>query len=114
MLMDKMQIAALLKDARVQNKMSVEEVAAALRSFGHEIMPKTIYNYETGNSMPQVPVFLALCRIYGIDDIFDAKYHKKIEVSALEETLVNLFRSASSELRSAAIRVLAVDGANDR
>lgn len=114
MITDKAQLAALLKDARARNKLSVEEVATALRTFGQVIAPKTIYNYETGNSMPQVPAFLALCKIYGIDDLSCSEYRKAVEVSETEEALLNCFRSASPELQAAVFRALDVKGANGR
>lgn len=106
---DKEQIAALLKDARAQNKMSVDEVAVALRTYGMEIAPKSIYNYEKGLNMPQVPMFLAMCKVYGIEDpvrTLSAGYQRKIHVSAREETLVEYFRAASPELQDAALRML--------
>lgn len=108
-LVSKKDVANLLKDARARNKMSVEEVAAALKVSGFEIVPKSIYNYESGTSSPPVPMFLAMCRIYGIDDLAAAvkgSYARKIEVSAQEEYLVECFRKAAPEVQDAALRVL--------
>lgn len=108
-LVSKKDVANLLKDARARNKMSVEEVAAALKVSGFEIVPKSIYNYESGTSSPPVPMFLAMCRIYGIDDLTAAvkgSYARKIEVSAQEEYLVECFRKATPEVQDAALRVL--------
>lgn len=105
----KKDVANILKDARARSKMSVEEVAAALKSYGYEIVPKSMYNYESGTSQPPVSMFLVLCRIYGIEDIPAAKgrsYARKIEVSAQEEYLVECFRKATPEVQDAALRVL--------
>lgn len=106
---NKEDLAALLRDARLHNKMSVEEVATALKAYGQEIAPKSIYNYEKGMNMPQVPMFIALCRVYGIEDpiaALDAGYTRKIEVTAKEEFLLERFRKASPEMQDAALRVL--------
>ena len=103
-------IAALLKDARARNKMSVEEVATALKAYGQEIAPKSIYNYEKGMNMPQVPMFIAMCKVYGIEDPAKAmsvgEYKRQIEVTAKEEFLLERFRKASPEMQDAALRVL--------
>lgn len=108
-LVSKKDVANLLKDARARNKMSVDEVAAALKTSGFEIVPKSIYNYESGTSSPPVPMFLTMCRIYGIDDLAAAvkgSHGRKIEVSAQEEYLVECFRKATPEVQDAALRVL--------
>lgn len=107
-LFSKKDVANLLKDARARCKMSVEEVAAALKSYGYEIVPKSMYNYESGTSQPPVAMFLVLCRIYGIEDIGAAKngFVRKIEVTAQEEYLVECFRKSAPEVQDAALRVL--------
>lgn len=107
-LVSKKDVANLLKDARARCKMSIEEVAAALKTYGYEIVPKSMYNYENGTSQPPVSMFLVLCRIYGIEDIDAAKngFARKIEVTAQEEYLIECFRKASPEVQEAAMRVL--------
>lgn len=107
-LVSKKDVANLLKDARARCKLSIEEVAAALKSYGYEIVPKSLYNYENGTSQPPVSMFLVLCRIYGIEDIDAAKngFARKIEVTAREEYLIECFRKAAPEVQDAALRVL--------
>jgi DNA-binding XRE family transcriptional regulator len=108
-LVSKKDVANLLKDARSRCRMSVDEVAASLKSYGFEIVPKSMYNYESGTSSPPVPMFLALCRVYGIEDISTAikgSFVRKIEVSPQEEYLVECFRKAMPEVQDAALRVL--------
>lgn len=105
----KKDIANLLKDARAKSRMSVEQVAASLKSWGYEIVPKSMYNYESGTSQPPVSMFLCLCRIYGIDNLekaIEEGYARKIEVSAREEYLIECFRKAAPEVQDAALRVL--------
>ena len=108
-LVTKKDVANLLKDARARSKMSIEEVAAALKVYGYEIVPKSMYNYESGTSQPPVSMFLVLCKIYGIEDVTAAAkngYARKIEVTAQEEYLVECFRKAAPEVQDAALRVL--------
>ena len=105
----KKDVANILKDARARCKLSVDEVAASLKSYGFDIVPKSMYNYESGTSQPPVSMFLMLCRIYGIEDIMAAKdrsFARKIEVSAQEEYLIECFRKATPEVQDAALRVL--------
>ena len=107
--LSKKDIANLLKDARARSGMTTEEVTRALGADGFEIVPKSMYNYESGTSSPPVPMFLALCRIYGIEDIEAAikgGYERKIAVNAQEEYLIECFRKASPEVQDAALRVL--------
>ena len=108
-LVSKKDVANLLKDARTRNRMSIEEVAAALKTYGYEIVPKSMYNYESGTSQPPVSMFLVLCRIYGIEDVTGAvknSFVRKIEVTAQEEYLIECFRKAAPEVQDAALRVL--------
>lgn len=108
-LVSKKDVANLLKDARTRNRMSIEEVAAALKTYGYEIVPKSMYNYESGTSQPPVSMFLVLCRIYGIEDVTGAVkngFVRKIEVTAQEEYLIECFRKAAPEVQDAALRVL--------
>ena len=69
---DKKTIPLLLRGKRDLKGMTVEQVAAALDEKGLHIAPKTLYNYEKGVSMPSVPIFIALCDIYGVSDILSA------------------------------------------
>lgn len=108
-IVSKKDVANILKIARARNKMTVEEVAAALKAHGYDIVPKSMYNYESGLSSPPVPMFLILCKIYGIDDLSAMKegiYARKIEVTAQEEYLIECFRKATPEVQDIAIRIL--------
>lgn len=103
------QVAALLKDARAKCRKTVEEVSESLRVRGFDIQPRSLYNYENAVSSPPVPLFLALCDVYELWDIFtpsEAENVPQVKISPSEEKLLDYFRSASPELRSAALRVL--------
>lgn len=108
-LVSKKDVANLLKDARARNKMTIEQVAAALKSYGYEIVPKSMYNYESGTSQPTAAMFLVFCRIYGIDDLgaaADGRYVRKVAVGPREEQLLECFQKATPEVQDAAMRVL--------
>ncbi len=110
-LITKSDVGNILKYARLKNKLSVDEVAAALKSYGYILRPRSLYNYETGLSMPPVNMFLVLCRIYGLDDIV-AQYLPP-EDSAPdpnldddERRLINLYRASSPETRRLLFKLL--------
>lgn len=72
MLLDKKMIPQFLRDKRICKKLSVEQVSAKLKDMGFSVAPKTLYGYEKGVSMPNVPIFIALCDIYEVTDILSA------------------------------------------
>lgn len=72
MLLDKEMIPQRLRDKRTCKKLSVEQVSAKLKEMGFSVAPKTLYGYEKGVSMPNVPIFIALCDIYEVTDILSA------------------------------------------
>lgn len=67
--MDKQMVASLLKEYRGLCKLSTQEVVQQLSIKGIALSEKTLYGYENGVSLPNVPTFIALCDIYGIQDI---------------------------------------------
>lgn len=60
-------IATILKQARKTARLSVKDTAARLNKNGIHLSAKTIYGYESGLSMPNADVFVALCQIYQYD-----------------------------------------------
>jgi transcriptional regulator with XRE-family HTH domain len=63
--MEGFNIAQMLKDMRKYSGISVADCAAQLQDQGFSKDKKTIYGYESGLSMPNGDVFLAMCKIYG-------------------------------------------------
>lgn len=59
----------MLRQKREQLKLSIDEVVSQLNERGIAISSKTLYGYENGVGTPKVNTFIALCDIYGIDDI---------------------------------------------
>lgn len=66
--MSSQNIAALLKQLRKTSKYSANEVVAQLKKYDIDISSKTLYGYESGLSMPNANVFVALCEIYECDN----------------------------------------------
>ena len=109
-LITKSDVGNILKYARMKNKLSVEEVAAALKSYGYSIRPHSLYNYESGLSMPPVNMFLVLCRIYGLDDIVSQYLPDDgapaPDLTDDEQLLINLYRASSPEIRRLILKML--------
>lgn len=72
MILDKEIIPQLLRDKRNCKGLSIEQVSAKLKEIGISVAPKTLYGYENGASMPNVPTFIALCDIYEVTDILSS------------------------------------------
>ena len=60
-------IASILKQARKASGLSVKDIATYLNNNGFRLSSKTIYGYESGISMPNADVFVALCQLYHYD-----------------------------------------------
>lgn len=89
--MNNQNIANFLKQLRKTANLSVIDVAGKLRQCNIEISSKTLYGYESGLSMPNADVFVALCKIYNCDnpmDIFPTPSFKSEEIS-----LINKYRN---------------------
>lgn len=70
--LDNKDIAYILKDERIREGLSPEEVVCKLKDRGISISVKTLYGYEEGTSRPKLETFLALCSIYDITQILGA------------------------------------------
>lgn len=61
-------IGQLLRKAREESKISVEEISKELESKDVRASKKTIYSWENGNSQPTPYAFLYMCKRYGIQN----------------------------------------------
>lgn len=102
------QLSELIKDKRHEFNFTAKEVIQKLKSYGVEISDKTLWGYENGVSSPSVPTFIALCKIYEMEDLFFQIQNKSARtvLSDREKTMLNYFRLASIELQDAAMRML--------
>ncbi|MBO6108370.1 MAG: hypothetical protein J6P16_03085 [Eubacterium sp.] len=62
-------IPGLLRELRIANCFTVDDVAEYLSNTVKRVSAKTIYGWENGVSTPSVPLFLTLCEMYGVRDI---------------------------------------------
>lgn len=83
--MSKEQIALKLKKYREQCGLSVKDVQQKMALMGFSISDKTIYGYESGHRQPDADTLMAMCVIYGIDDVFSAFGYKDTEEEDIDE-----------------------------
>lgn len=70
--MSKKQIGESLRKYRELSGLSVNDVAEVLNQKGITISSKAIYSWETGYRQPDADILLLLCKIYKINDVFEA------------------------------------------
>lgn len=81
-------INLMLKQLRKTSGLSSDDVVQKLISYGIDIKSKTLYGYESGLSMPNANVFIALCKIYKCDnplDFLGGNSYNQEEVSLIED-----------------------------
>lgn len=81
-------IAGFLKQLRKTSGYSVNSVVEQLKTYGIDISSKTLYGYESGLSMLNADVFVALCRIYKCDnpmEIFGTSIIQPHEMKHIEK-----------------------------
>lgn len=83
--MSKEQIALKLKKYREQCGLSVKDVQQKLALMGFSISDKTIYGYESGHRQPDADTLMAMCVVYGIDDVFSAFGYKATDEEDIDE-----------------------------
>ena len=81
-------IGKLLREARINANISVEEISEALISLGFKAGKNTIYSWENGNSQPTPDALLYMCKRYHIRDILDY-FGYKAPNTTLEMILTN-------------------------
>lgn len=64
-----MKIGSVLRESRINSKMTVEQVSKVLTEQGYKASQKTVYSWENGNSRPDIEILMKLCDLYGIKDI---------------------------------------------
>lgn len=68
----KEQFGSVLRKYRESSGLSVDDVCSKLSSLGYKISPKTLYGYENDVSAPKISLFMTLCRIYEVPDLYNA------------------------------------------
>ena len=107
-----MEIGTKLKEIRESKKLTRREVAERLHYYGIDISDKTLYGYEVGRTSANADMFLALCDIYGIENITDtfkeSSYlsNNKLVLSVEEIEVINPYRMLDGYGRKAVKNVL--------
>ena len=86
-MISKKEVGTILKTARKKMNFSVDDSVAALQKENITVAPKTIYSWESGNSMPGADTFITLCKIYKIRDILAAFYNETIDMDSEGEAV---------------------------
>lgn len=106
-----MEIGSVLRESRLNSKMSVEQVSKILTDQGFKASQKTVYSWENGNSRPDIEILMKLCDIYGIKDIlrtFGYDGYKKdgsLQLNMKEIDIVEKYRFISTHSADGAIIV---------
>ena len=97
--MDQYDIAKQLKIFRNANNLTAKQVSYYLKEQGYYVEARSIYDYESGNRMPSINVFLQLCHLYGCTDVLYEFGYNNIQSANVADELdvVNQYRKLSDE-----------------
>ena len=76
-------LSQILRRQRKVHKFSVEQLSALLKEHDINVAPKTIYNWETGQSKPALDVLFALMDIYGVPTLLDGLKNESPKIAYL-------------------------------
>ena len=97
-----MEIGSVLREARINSKMTVEQISKLLTEQGYKASQKTVYSWENGNSRPDIEILMKLGDIYGIRDILGAfgynghKEDRSLQLNKKEVDMVEKYRFVSA------------------
>lgn len=97
-----MEIGSVLRESRINSKMTVEQVSKILTEQGYKASQKTVYSWENGNSRPDIEILMKLCDIYGIKDILKTfgydgyKEDGSLQLNMKEVDMVEKYRLIST------------------
>lgn len=84
-------ISSVLKQLRKTSGYSANDTIDKLKEFNIDISVKTLYGYESGLSMPNANVFVALCKVYHCDNPMVFFGNASFDNSEL--VLLNMYRA---------------------
>lgn len=109
--MNKEDIGKVLKLYRKKNNYKVSEVAIKLSEDGKFVAEKTVYGWESAQSLPDAEALIRLCELYNIKDIkaaFCEDKSRTIEPTKHEEELIRSYR-AHNEMQPAVDKLLGLN-----
>ena len=65
-------LGSIIAEYRKKQGLSQSELANAISGSGYSITNKAISKWEKDVAAPSIPLFITLCRILGIEDIYEA------------------------------------------
>ena len=95
-------IGETLKKYRMKAGVSVKEISDILVSKGFKAGESTIYSWENNNSQPTPGAMLAMCEVYGVENVLSAFGYKgynsdgSVYPSEEEQNLIEKYRSLDS------------------
>ena len=111
--MDRESIANVLKLYRKKNNYKVSEVAIFLSEDGKQVAEKTIYGWESGQSIPNAECLIKLCNLYNIRDIQYAFGYCNakdiIQPTSHEAEVIKKYR-INSDMQPAVDKLLGLNG----
>lgn len=94
--MNKEKIAKVLKLYRKKNNYKVSDVAIKLSEDGKFVAEKTVYGWESAQSLPDAECLIKLCELYNIRDVKyafgDSEKKGILEPTNHEEELIRQYR----------------------
>lgn len=108
-------IGSVLGTIRKEKGLTRKEVSNKLHDFGIDISDKTLYGYECGRTTANADMFLALCKIYGITDIFSTfgydGYNEdgSLSLNMYEVDMVEKYRTLDTYGKDAVDSVLTIE-----
>lgn len=106
-----MEIGSVLRESRLNSRMTVEQVSKILTKQGYKASQKTVYSWENGNSRPDIEILMKLCDIYGIKDILGTfgydgyKEDGSLQLNMKEVDMVEKYRLISTHSPDGAVVV---------
>ncbi len=111
-MLSKNSISNVLKEYRKRNNYKVSEVAIYLSNEGKPVAEKTVYGWESGQSLPDAECLIKLCALYNIVNVPRAfGYKNNIDSSSLsahETEVIRRYRQASN-MQNAVDRLLGIE-----
>ena len=105
--MNKEDIGKTLKLYRKKNNFKVSDVAIMLSEDGKYVAEKTVYGWESSQSLPDAECLIKLCQLYNIRDLNAAfcNNSNSFEATKHEEELIRSY-TINSEMQPAVDKLL--------
>lgn len=108
-------IGSTLGTIRKEKGLTRKEVSNKLHDLGIDISDKTLYGYESGRTTANADMFLALCKIYEITDIFSTFGYEgynedgSLQLNIYEIDMVEKYRTLDTYGKNAVDSVLDIE-----